>query len=108
MRILDGALLEADAETVRGRVADGAVMLAETDGHAVGTLVLDGTHVEAVAVRSSRRGRGIGTALVEAAADRADELTVDFDPRVRPFYESLGFDVERRAGRLYGRLRRGR
>lgn len=49
--------------------------------------------VEAVAVRPSWRGRGVGTALVEAAAGDVDRLTATFRPSVRPFYASLGFEL---------------
>lgn len=63
-------------------------------------------HVAAVAVRRRRRGQGIGTALIEAAAARADPLTAAFDADRRPFYEALGFDVEPVGGRLGG-IRRG-
>jgi len=53
------------------------------------------THVDSVAVARGRRGDGVGTALVAAAADAVDAspLTVAFRPAVRPFYESLGFTV---------------
>jgi len=66
--------------------------------------VLDGDHVDAVAVRRRRRGQGIGTALVEAAADRRDRLTAEFDADLRTFYEGLGFVVEEtdEPGRLRG------
>jgi len=52
-----------------------------------------GGHVEAVAVRRSRRGRGVGTLLVRAAGDRWRPLSATFDASLRPFYEGLGFDV---------------
>lgn len=52
-----------------------------------------GMHVDAVAVRRRRRGRGIGRALVEAALERERRLTVAFDPGVRAFYDALGFTV---------------
>ncbi|MFB6155931.1 MAG: GNAT family N-acetyltransferase [Haloferacaceae archaeon] len=109
MRILDGAMLDVDAETVRSRLerSPAAVLVAECDA-VVGALVLDGTHVDAVAVRRSRRGRGVGTALVEAAAARVDgALTADFDPRVSAFYESVGFEIAARDGRLWGTYERG-
>ncbi|WP_135536778.1 GNAT family N-acetyltransferase [Halostella pelagica] len=83
---------------VAGAIDRGDALVAAADDTVLGALVLDprdgGAHVEAVAVRRSRRGQGIGTALVEAAAERADRLTADFDPGVRPFYESLGFEIE--------------
>lgn len=60
----------------------------------VGVLVLDGECVEAVAVAPSRRGRGVGTALVDAALARQGRLVAEFDDTVRPFYESLGFAIE--------------
>jgi GNAT superfamily N-acetyltransferase len=92
MGVLDAAMLATGAPTVRERIGDG-VLVADDGGRVIGALVLDGSHVDAVAVRRSRRGQGIGSVLVEAAADRRGRLTADFRPEVRPFYESLGFDV---------------
>ncbi|RQG94640.1 GNAT family N-acetyltransferase [Natrarchaeobius chitinivorans] len=66
----------------------------------LGALVLEpvveetGAHVSAVGVRRRHRNRGIGRALVERALEREGRLTVRFDDRVRPFYESLGFSIE--------------
>ena len=105
MNVIDGAVLSADAATVRERMADGGVLVAvSADGERVlGALVLDGDHVAAVAVRRRRRGQGIGTALVEAAADRRNGLTAAFDADLRPFYEGLGFEISPSEGD--GRLR---
>lgn len=64
----------------------------------------DAMHVDAVAVRRARRGRGVGSALVREAAERHSRLTAEFDPTVRPFYESLGFEIAPVAG-ADGRLR---
>ncbi|MHC3379212.1 GNAT family N-acetyltransferase [Haloarcula sp. H-GB5] len=99
MNVLDGAVLSIAVETVRTGAEDGNTLVAmsgdnEADGRVLGALVLDGTHIEAVAVRRRRRGQGIGTALVEAALDRRDQLTAEFDADVQPFYERLGFDTE--------------
>jgi len=120
-RVLDAAMLE-----VRGDLADridaGDVLVAgepqgapgdrateprDADGPVVGALVAvpveSGARVDAVAVRRARRARGIGTALVRAAAERHSRLVAEFDPAVRPFYESLGFEVSPAAdGRLRG------
>lgn len=107
MNVLDGAVLRADAATVRDRMSEGNVLVAVADDggkRVLGALVLAGDHIEAVAVRRRRRGQGIGTALVEAAADRRQRLTAVFDADLRPFYEGLGFTVEStaEAGRLRG------
>ncbi|WP_317988537.1 GNAT family N-acetyltransferase [Haloprofundus salilacus] len=101
MRVLDGAVLEIDAETVETRLGTDAVLVAERDGHIIGALVRDGDHVDAVAVRRQHRADGVGSALVRAALERTDRLTADFDPRVRQFYESLGFEITERDGRLW-------
>lgn len=109
MNVLDGAALATDATTVRDLAADDAVLVAvSADGQRVlGALVLDGEHIDAVAVRRRRRGQGIGTALVETAGERRDRLTADFDADLRPFYEGLGFDIETadETGRLWGQRR---
>lgn len=99
LNVLDAAALEIEYDRVRAGVEEGAVFVAvpddEPDGIALGALVLDGDHVEAIAVRPNRRGQGIGTALVEEAASRRERLTATFDAAVRPFYEQLGFAIER-------------
>jgi len=106
MRIVDGAMLTADAEAVRERIDAGEVLVATVDGRTVGTLVRDGDRVTAVATRRRFRDRGVGSALVSAALAERDHLVAEFDPDVRPFYESLGFEIERREDgeRLRGRL----
>ncbi|ELZ95089.1 N-acetyltransferase GCN5 [Haloferax mucosum ATCC BAA-1512] len=102
MRVLDAGLLETDASDVRARLGAGDCLVAEASvsnddesgGRIVGALVLDGDYIDAVAVSPSRRGRGIGRELVTDALDRRERLVAGFDARVRPFYDSLGFDVE--------------
>ncbi|WP_342765875.1 GNAT family N-acetyltransferase [Haladaptatus sp. DYF46] len=98
LRIVNGAMLEIDADEVEDRIETGDVLVAEEDGRLLGAAVLDGedrpTHIDAIAVLRARRGQGIGSELVAAAAEREGVLTADFAPRVRPFYESLGFDIE--------------
>jgi GNAT superfamily N-acetyltransferase len=108
MQVIDGANLELSAETVERRIEADRVLVADDDNRIVGALVTvardDGAHVEAVAVRRRRRGQGIGSGLVEAAAEHWTPLTAEFDPDVRPFYDDLGFDVEERGERRWGEL----
>lgn len=98
--ILEGALLAVES----GLLRRSSVLLAAVEGRILGVLVLRGPEIEAVAVRPGRRGQGIGTRLVEAAAARRPRLTAGFDPDVRPFYDALGFEVSCSDGRYLGRL----
>jgi len=123
--LLDAAMLDFDRERVRRRVGEGDVLVAvDTAGEVVGACVLcvvddgavegDGdviaaadiggseakpTEIESIAVRRSRRGHGIGRALVDAAAARAAvPLVARFREQVRPFYAALGFEIRRVGG----------
>ena len=100
-----GILAAAMLETEGAALEEGTTLVAAVEGRLLGALVLDGEEIVAVAVRPGRRGQRIGTALVEAAADRRERLTAGFDPGMRPFYESLGFEIECDDGRCRG-LRR--
>jgi sulfur carrier protein ThiS/predicted N-acetyltransferase YhbS len=109
MRIVDGAALAADADAIRERIERGEALVATVDGSVVGALVRDGGRVTAVAVRRRWRDRGIGRALVVAALDDCGRLVAAFDSGVRPFYASLGFEIERGDdGRLRGTLEQAR
>lgn len=106
LRVLDAAMLETDADAVDERTAAGDALVARSErtGGVVGALVAARPeagrfHVDAVAVRRARRGRGIGSALVAAAVERGERadavaaVTAVFDPELRPFYAALGFEV---------------
>jgi len=102
MNVLDGAMLEVAVDAVRAALSD-AVLVGAEEGRVLGALVREGDEIVAVAVRPGRRGQGVGSALVEAAVDRWGPLVAEFDERVRPFYASVGFDVERAGdGRFRG------
>jgi GNAT superfamily N-acetyltransferase len=94
LNVIDGAALQVDVDRLREAIAADDALVAVEEGRVLGALVLDGDRVTAVAVRRARRDQGIGTALVEAAADRRERLVAAFDADVRPFWESLGFAVE--------------
>jgi GNAT superfamily N-acetyltransferase len=93
MNVIDGAFLAIDASTVRARIPQSVLVAVDDDG-VLGALVLNGNHIDAVAVRRNRREQGIGRALVEAASERRGRLTASFRPEVSLFYESLGFEIE--------------
>lgn len=112
-RVLDGAMLRTEDVPERLASEDVLVAVAERgDGSAdeqpaesvVGAAVLETVggdrHLEAVAVRRARRGRGIGSSLVASAVRDAREwtdasrVTAEFDADLRAFYEDLGFDTE--------------
>ena len=94
LNVVDGAALRVDVDELRERIAGGDVLVSGEEGRVLGTVILDGNRIAAVAVRRGRRDQGVGTALVEAASRRRDRLVAEFDARVRPFWESLGFDIE--------------
>lgn len=96
--VLDGAALAVDHTRLAAIIDRGDVLVAvagpgETTDRIVGALVLEGRDIAAVAVRRRRRDQGIGTALVEDAASRRTTLLAEFESDVRPFWESVGFDV---------------
>ncbi|MDQ2622586.1 MAG: acetyltransferase [Actinomycetota bacterium] len=65
----------------------------EDDGP-VGFIGLGGSHVEMLFVDVDHHGGGVGTALIEFAAERHPGLTVDVNeqnPSAVAFYESCGF-----------------
>jgi GNAT superfamily N-acetyltransferase len=94
VRLLEGALLEVDPDRLREAVERDDVLVALEGGRVRGALVLEGSHVGAIAVRRRHRGRGIGSSLVRAAAAREGTITAEFDPGVREFYASLGFEID--------------
>ena len=106
LRVLDAAMLETDPAVVDAGINAGDVLVARfkrTDavvGALVGVRPEPGRrHIDAVAVRRARRGRGIGSALVAAAVRRAEGdgdagvVTAAFAPRLEGFYTGLGFDI---------------
>lgn len=102
LNVLDGNGLATDAGRLRRALDAGNLLVAVAGGdgsddhtgeRVIGALALDGEEVTAIAVRRRRRDQCVGTALVETAAGRRDRLVAAFDPRVRPFWESLGFEI---------------
>jgi putative acetyltransferase len=66
----------------------------ETD-RAIGFMLLDGSHMEALFVDPDFHGSGIGRALVEDAVRRRPDLSTDVNEQnlaATGFYERLGFE----------------
>ncbi len=97
MTAFDAGGLAVAAGDARRAIGAGRLLVAAEEGRLLGALLLeprdDGAEIDAVAVLPGRRGQGIGTALVRAAADHHGRLVAEFDPRVRPFWASLGFEI---------------
>ncbi len=116
-RLIDAAALSVTDVALPECLAAGTVLLARRR-RPVGTIVLTppardrddtpldgGAHIVAIAVRRAQRDQGIGTALIDAAADRWMPLTARYAPRVRAFWASVGFDATRTEdGRYWGSL----
>lgn len=98
MSVLDAAMLETG--DVRERIPEGVLVAVEGD-RLLGVLVLADEEIDAVAVRPGRRRQGIGTALVDAAADRCARIIATFDADLRPFYREFGFEVEPIEGKRF-------
>lgn len=102
-RVLDAAMLDVSLPALDA----GFVFVAEAESRVLGALVCaphergGGVHIDAVAVRRSRRDAGIGTRLVERVRETYGRVTADCRPGVAPFYESLGFRVFEIEGRAY-------
>jgi len=94
LNVFDNSLLAVDVPTLKDAIDDGAVLVAVETEEILGALALDGSEITAIAVRRRRRDQGIGRRLVAAASERRSELLAEFDERVRPFWEALGFDIE--------------
>lgn len=62
---------------------------------AIGFMLLDGSHMEALFIDPAYRGKGIGRALVDEAVKRFPSLSTDVNEQnlqaIR-FYERLGFE----------------
>jgi ribosomal protein S18 acetylase RimI-like enzyme len=117
LSILTAAALQTDAERIRTAIQRDTVLVAlsapvEQAGQSgesspqptqrvlpvLGVLVLEETEITAIAVRPNRRGQGIGSALVTEALRSRTRLVAEFDPSVRPFWESLEFEISQIGG----------
>lgn len=107
MNVLDGANLAISKETVDRRIETGDVLVASesvVSGVLVSDSKPDGVHVDALAVRGGRRDQGIGRRLLHAASARWGIVSASFDPVLKDFYRSVGFEIRSVGERCYGEL----
>lgn len=80
------------------QIANGQVIVAELEGEIAGFAALVGGELDGLFVEPDLWGRGIGRALIDAAAHEARRkgltLTVIANPSARRFYESCGLTIE--------------
>ena len=80
------------------QIANGQVIVAELDGEVAGFAALVGGELDGLFVEPELWRRGIGRALVNAAAHETRRkgltLTVIANPDARLFYESCGLTIE--------------
>lgn len=92
---------EAIAEEVAGFLPSAPLWLAvDESDRALGFMLLDGVHMEALFVDPVRRGAGVGRALVEHALSREPVITTDVNEQNAQavgFYQRLGFIVTGRS-----------
>ncbi|WP_218035921.1 MULTISPECIES: acetyltransferase [Sphingobium] len=92
-------LTPADRTAIEGEVAaflpqSPAWLATDTDDHAIGFMLIDGTHMEALFIDPAWHGQGIGRRLVDHALSLHPTLTTDVNEqndRAIAFYEALRF-----------------
>lgn len=101
--------LEANPDAIHlplEQIEAGDVFVAESDGQVAGFAALIGGELDGLFVEPDLWRKGIGSALVEAAAHevrkRGLSLTVIANPSAREFYEYCGFTCESETQTRFG------
>ena len=88
----DRAKIEAE---VKGFLPSAPLTLAvDADDRPLGFMLVDGTHMEALFIDPSVRGKGVGRTLVNHALEQSHALTTDVNEQngqAVGFYEHMGF-----------------
>lgn len=100
----------AIGEEVQGFLPFAPLWLAvDNDDRAVGFMLLDGSHMEALFIDPAYHGQGVGRQLVEHGLELSPAMTTDVNeqnPQALGFYQRLGFQPTGRSeldgqGRAY-------
>jgi GNAT superfamily N-acetyltransferase len=95
-------VIEVPAE----QIAEGQVLIAELEGRIAGFAAVIAGELDGLFVEPDLWKRGVGAALVEAAAHQARmqglALTVTANPTARRFYEKCGFTLEGERETMFG------
>lgn len=101
--------IEAHPEVIElpaEQIADGQVLVAELEGRIAGFAAVIAGELDGLFVEPDHWKRGVGAALVEAAAHEARmqglSLTVTANPTARGFYEKCGFTLEGERETMFG------
>ena len=101
--------LEAHLEVIElpaEQIAEGRVLVAELEGRIAGFAAVIAGELDGLFVEPDHWKRGVGAALVEAAAHEARmqglSLTVTANPTARGFYEKCGFTLEGERETMFG------
>ena len=94
MNIIDGSMLQLDLKIVQSRISSKEVLVAESSETILGILVSTGNTIEVIAVSSTRRAQGIGSALVKTAAKTSNKpLIAEFDKEALQFFQKLFLSI---------------
>ena len=101
--------IEAHPEVIElpaEQIAEGQVLVAELEGRIAGFAAVIAGELDGLFVEPALWKRGVGAALVEAAAHQARiqglSLTVTANPTARLFYEKCGFTIEGERETMFG------
>lgn len=91
-----------DAEVTGFLPQSPAWLATDPDDHAIGFMLVDGMHMEALFIDPDWRGKGVGRSLVEHGLELNPTLTTDVNEQnllAISFYERLGFTRTGRSDR---------
>ncbi|MFB6185480.1 MAG: GNAT family N-acetyltransferase [Halobacteriaceae archaeon] len=106
--LLESGLLSVSMGEIAHQIHSEQVLVALSDDNIIGVIVVspDGeiAEIDHIIVQKDHRNEGIGRNLVSRACNRWGPLTAEFRAAVKPFYQSLGFDIKKINNRYRGHI----